>query len=73
MLFMGMAAGVMYMMLCNDCFPHNVYAYFLCGHVCTCIHESDAELICMRLFSGVLTYCVMLQAFICYCSYVRCL
>ena len=23
-------------------------------------------------FSDVLTYCVMLQAFICYCSFVRC-
>ena len=41
--------------------------------MCTWIHESDAELICMRLFfSDVLTYCVMLQAFICYCSFVRC-
>ena len=28
--------------------PHNVYAYFLCGLMCTWIHESDAELICMR-------------------------
>ena len=26
----------------------------------------------MRFFSDVLTYCVMLQAFICYCSFVRC-
>ena len=36
----------------------------------------DAELICMRFFflslSDVLAYCVMLQAFICYCSFVRC-
>ena len=30
--------------------PHNVYAYFLCGLMCTWIHESDAELICMRSF-----------------------
>ena len=32
--------------------PHNVYAYFLCGlrSMCTWIHESDAELICMRFF-----------------------
>ena len=52
--------------------PHNVYAYFLCGLICTWIHESDAELICMRFFSDVLTYCVMLQAFICYCSFVVC-
>ena len=45
-----------------------------------CVHESDAELICMRFFfcllvcffSDVLTYCVMLQAFVCYCSFVRC-
>ena len=50
--------------------PHNVYVYFLCGLMCTWIHESVAELICMRFFfptSDVLTYCVMLQAFICYC------
>ena len=26
---------------------HNVYVYFLCGLVCTHIHESDAKLICM--------------------------
>ena len=52
--------------------PHNVYAYFLCGLMCRWIHESDAELICMRFFSDVLTYCVMLQAFICYSSFVRC-
>ena len=54
--------------------PHNVYGYFLCGLMCTWIHESDAELICMRFSfsSDVLTYCVMLQAFICYCSFVRC-
>ena len=36
--------------------------------MCTRIHESVAELICMRFFSDVLTYCVMLQAFKCYCS-----
>ena len=29
---------------------HNVYAYFLCGLMCTWIHESNAELICMRVF-----------------------
>ena len=60
--------------------PHNVCAYFLCGLMCTWIHETDAELICMRFFffffffffSDVLTYCVMLQAFICYCFFVRC-
>ena len=33
---------------CSKLFlPHNVYAYFLCGLMCTWIHESDAELICM--------------------------
>ena len=32
------------------------------------MHESVAELICVRFFSDVLTYCVMLQAFIRYCS-----
>ena len=52
----------------NDFWPHNVYVYFLCGLMCTWIHEFVAELICMRFFSDVLTYCVMLQAFICYCS-----
>ena len=30
--------------------PHNVYAHFLCGLMCTWIHESDAELICMLFF-----------------------
>ena len=55
--------------------PHNVYVYFLCGLMCTWIHESVAEFICMCVcvcvcvcvffFSDVLTYCVMLQAFIC--------
>ena len=30
--------------------PHNVYVYFLCGLMCTWIHESVAELICMRFF-----------------------
>ena len=34
---------------------------------------TDAALICMCFFSDVLTYCVTLQAFICYCSYVKCL
>ena len=48
--------------------PHNVYVYFLCGLMCTWIHENVAELICMRFFSDVLTYCVMLQALISYCS-----
>ena len=56
----------------NDFLPHNVYVYFLCGLVCTWIHESDAKLICMRFFSDVLAYCVVLQAFICHCSFVRC-
>ena len=51
---------------------NNMYVYFLCGLVCICIHESDAELICMCFFSDVLTYCVMLQDFSCY-SYVMCL
>ena len=41
---------------------------FVCGFFCM--------LICMRFFffplSDVLAYCVMLQAFICYCSFVRC-
>ena len=31
--------------------PHNVYVYFLCGLMCTWIHESVAEFICMRCFS----------------------
>ena len=32
----------------NDFLPHNVYVYFLCGLMCTWIHESVAEFICMR-------------------------
>ena len=28
-------------------FPQSVYVYFLCGLVCTCIHESNVELICL--------------------------
>ena len=35
----------------NDFLPHNVYVYFLCGLMCTWIHESVAEFICMRFFS----------------------
>ena len=27
-----------------------MYVYFLCGLMCTWIHESVAELICMRFF-----------------------
>ena len=27
-----------------------MYVYFLCGLVCICIHDSDAELICMCFF-----------------------
>ena len=50
----------------------NMYVYFLCGLVCICIHESDAELIVCVFFSDVLTYRVMLQDFSCY-SYVMCL
>ena len=57
--------------LCSDIC--NAYVYSLCELVCIGIHESDAELTCMCFFSGVLTYCVMLQAFKCYCSYVKCL
>ena len=34
----------------NDFNPVVYYAYFLCGLMCTWIHESDAELICMRFF-----------------------
>ena len=57
----------------NDFYPI-MYMHISCVGLCTWIHESDAELICMRFFffSDVLTYCVMLQAFICYCSFVRC-
>ena len=54
---MSMAASVVYNFMIYDamkCFlvlgfspPCNVYAYFLCRLVCTCIHESDAKLTCM--------------------------
>ena len=49
---MGMAAGVMYVMLCNDCF-HNVYAYFLCRLVCPCIHHVHDALVCVGDGSGI--------------------
>ena len=47
--------------------PHNVYAYFLCGLMCTWIHESDAELICMRF---CFCFCFLLRCFniLCYAS-----
>ena len=51
---MGMAAGVMYMMLCNDCF-RNVYAYFLCRFVCTCIHHVHDAFVCGK--GGGHLYC----------------
>ena len=37
---------------------HNVYAYFLCGPMCTWIHESDAELICI-FFSHMFKHIVL--------------
>ena len=45
--------------------PHNVYAYFLCGLMCTWIHESDAELICMRFFFFFFLRCFSI---LCYAS-----
>ena len=46
MLFMVMTAGVMYMMLCNDCF-RNMYTYFLCRLVCTYIHHVHDAFVCV--------------------------
>ena len=48
---------VMYMTLWNDCF-RNVYANFLCRLVCTCIHESHAELtsMCLNRRFNILCY-----------------
>ena len=42
------------------------------GLVCTCIHESDAELICifLRRFNIL---CYALGFYKLYCSYVKCL
>ena len=36
--------------VCRLLLPDNVYVYFLCGLMCTWIHESVAEFICMRFF-----------------------
>ena len=53
--------------------------YGLCGHKQTNVFYIKSEQILFWtnfffffFFSDVLTYCVMLQAFICYCSFVRC-
>ena len=69
MLFMGMAAGVMCMMLWND-FPPIMCMYISCVYMYSWIR---CRVDLYVFFSDVSTYCVMLQAFICYCSYVRCL
>ena len=44
-----------------------MYVYFLCGLVCTCIHESDAVLICMcfsQTFSGIVLCFRLLYAIV---------
>ena len=71
-LFMGMAAGVMYMMLWNDFSP--IMCMYI-SYVGLCVHVFMNPMLnwLYVFFSDVLTYCVMLQAFICYCSYVSCL
>ena len=47
----------------NDFLPHNVYVYFLC--VQGFMNPLPSSFVCGFFFSDVLTYCVMLQAFIC--------
>ena len=55
-----------------------MYVYFLCGLVCTCIHESDAEFVCVFLrrfnilfyasgFYMVLYLCQMFVMRVCVC------
>ena len=51
MLFMGMAAGAMYMMLCNDCL-RNVYAYFLGRLKCSCIRHVHDAFVCVCVGGG---------------------
>ena len=54
-----------------------MYVYFLCGLVCICIHESDAELICMWvfffclffvLFFVLFVFCLFVCLFVCFFS-----
>ena len=42
-----------------------MYVYFLCGLVCICIHESDAELICMCFFVLFFLFFVFVCLFVC--------
>ena len=63
-------------------FPRNVYVYFLCGLVWTCIHESDAELSCMCFSQAFNILCCasgfymllflrqMFVTHVCVCGYV---
>ena len=63
----------MYMMLWND-FPPIICMYISCVGLCVHVFMNlMLSWFVFFFFSDVLTYCVMLQAFICYCSYVSCL
>ena len=57
----------------NDFLPHNVYVYFLCGLMCTWIHESVAELICMRFFLRCFNLLCYASGFYMLLFVVRCL
>ena len=50
--------------------PHNMYVYISCVGLCVHVFMNPMPSRFVCIFSDVLTYCVMLQAFICYCSYV---
>ena len=70
---MGMAAGMMYMMLWND-FPPITCMYISCVGLCVYVfmNPMPSWFVCV-FFSDVLTYCVMLlDFFLCY-PYVSCL
>ena len=57
----------------NDFLSHNVYVYFLCGLMCTWIHESVAELICMRFFFRCFNLLCYASGFYMLLFVVRCL
>ena len=54
--------------------PHNVYMHISCVGLCVhgFMNPMPSWFVCVFFFSDVLAYCVMLQAFICYCSFVKC-
>ena len=53
-------------------FQFEFHITVLCYMGCVSVKQFVTNGLCV-FFSDVLTYCVILQAFICYCSYVSCL